>query len=48
MYAVNCPCGKGLVVTLLEECSLLGVLAILALGNIHAIFGILARRLRCT
>jgi hypothetical protein len=40
MYAVNCPCGKGLVVTLLNKCGFLGMLAILALGNIHAVFGI--------
>jgi hypothetical protein len=37
----HCPCGKELVVTLLNECRLLGVLTILALGNVHAVFGIL-------
>jgi hypothetical protein len=64
MHAVNCPCGKELVVipspvtnlgkgfaiafsgkrlivVLLDGCVLLGVLAILALGGVHAIFGVL-------
>ncbi len=40
-YAVNCPCGKGLVVTLLDACGFAGMLAILAFCNIHAIFGVL-------
>jgi hypothetical protein len=34
--------GKGLIVALLDKCGLLGVLAMCALGIVHAIFGILA------
>jgi hypothetical protein len=37
----QCPCGKGLVVTLLDKCGQIGVLAILAFGNVHTVFGIL-------
>ncbi len=33
--------GKRLVVALLDRCILLGVLAILALGNVNAVFGVL-------
>jgi hypothetical protein len=33
--------GKRLVVALLDRCVLLGVLAILALANVHAVFGVL-------
>jgi hypothetical protein len=40
-YVAICPCGKGLAVTLFNRCVFLGVLAILALGNVHTIFGIL-------
>jgi hypothetical protein len=34
--------GKGFIVTLLDECGLLGILAVLALGAVHAVFIILA------
>jgi hypothetical protein len=33
--------GKRLIVALLDRCVLLGVLAILTLGDVHAIFGVL-------
>jgi hypothetical protein len=47
-YSANCPCGEGLIVAFFDKCGLLGVLAILTLGNVHAIFGILAHHLRRT
>jgi hypothetical protein len=40
-YAVTYPCGKRLVVAFLDKCGLPGVLAVLALKDIHAVFGVL-------
>jgi hypothetical protein len=33
--------GKGFIVALLDECSLLGILNVLALGTVHNVFGVL-------
>ncbi len=40
--------GKGLIVALFDKCSLLGILAILPLGNVHTILDVLACHLQCT
>jgi hypothetical protein len=40
-YAVTCPCGERLVIAFLNKCGLPGVLAVLALKDVHAVFGVL-------
>jgi hypothetical protein len=41
MYAVTCPCGKMLAIAFLDKCNLPGILAVLALKDVHAVFGVL-------
>jgi hypothetical protein len=36
----QCPWGEGLIVALFDECGLLGVLALLTLGNVHAVLNL--------